>query len=193
MASTSPWALLGLEEGASKAEVKDAFRFLSRKYHPDSSGNGATTRRFADILAAYRALELIAAESGDASLADLDVFSLGKIAAESGDTSLRLRAIRRLGYSARVTAAAFLRPCLADGDEAVVLAALRAAGDLGAQQLSGDIAALWARASEALRREILDCAERGLSRVYRGALEEARREGGPVALRAARLVSLMDR
>lgn len=189
MATTNPWALLGLEEGASRAEVKEAFRFLSRKYHPDSSGCGTTSRRFADILTAYRALELIAEESGDASLAGLDVFALGRIALESGDPSQRLRAIRRLGYSARVTAAAFLRPCLEDADEMVVTAAIRAAGDLGAQQLSGDLAALWARASSSLREEILDCAQRSASVVFRGALEEARRNGGPMALRAIRILS----
>jgi hypothetical protein len=51
--------LLGLEEKASLAEIKRAYRHLSRKYHPDMQkkpGSGATQIAMHEITGAYKAL-----------------------------------------------------------------------------------------------------------------------------------------
>ncbi|WP_125153384.1 J domain-containing protein [Clostridium rectalis] len=36
---TNPYEILGLKEGASKEEIKRAYRELAKKYHPDQYGN----------------------------------------------------------------------------------------------------------------------------------------------------------
>lgn len=40
----NPWDILGITQQASPQEVKDAFRRLAMKYHPDKSGNTKTFR-----------------------------------------------------------------------------------------------------------------------------------------------------
>lgn len=50
-----PWRTLGLEPGASAAEVKRAYRRLAKTFHPDSAGPAALPR-FLAIQQAYEAL-----------------------------------------------------------------------------------------------------------------------------------------
>lgn len=189
----SAYHILGLDDGASLDDIKEAFRFLSRKYHPDSSGDSATSPRFSSILAAYRSLAQKAPSHGDSRIAGLDLFALGEIAVKGEDLPLRKRAIRKLGYSGRMTAAIFLRPCLNDEDEEVAAAAVRAAADLGASQLSSELDALWARASSTLRQAILDSAELTGDSVLAKALERGRKDGGPLGLRASRLAAMINK
>lgn len=47
---TTPYTTLGLSPGASKSEVKRAYRALARRHHPDSGGDEAI---FAEVTAAY--------------------------------------------------------------------------------------------------------------------------------------------
>ena len=61
MADRDPHAVLGVERGASQAEVKAAWRRLARENHPDLTGKEpgsvrAATRRMAQINAAYERL-----------------------------------------------------------------------------------------------------------------------------------------
>lgn len=53
MDGTAPWAELGLEPGASLAQLKSAFRRRSRELHPDRGGD---ERAFAALVDAYRTL-----------------------------------------------------------------------------------------------------------------------------------------
>ncbi len=48
----SPYSLLGLAPGASRADVKRAFRRLSMRFHPDRAGPGGL-RTFLAVKAAY--------------------------------------------------------------------------------------------------------------------------------------------
>src|SRR5215210_7856142 len=50
-----PYRTLGLEPGASMAEVKRAYRLLAKAYHPDSAGEAALPR-FLAIHEAYEAI-----------------------------------------------------------------------------------------------------------------------------------------
>jgi len=50
-----PYRVLGLEQGASMAEVKRAYRLLAKAYHPDSAGEAALPR-FLAIHEAYERL-----------------------------------------------------------------------------------------------------------------------------------------
>ena len=51
-----PWAVLGLAPGASRAEIKAAFRRLALKYHPDRNAGVHSARAFARARAAYEVL-----------------------------------------------------------------------------------------------------------------------------------------
>jgi curved DNA-binding protein CbpA len=56
---TDPWELLGLAEGVSEAERREAYRRLVRAHHPDRFAAGSAEQRdaqarMADINAAYR-------------------------------------------------------------------------------------------------------------------------------------------
>jgi curved DNA-binding protein len=51
------YASLGLEHGASDAEVKKAYRRLARKYHPDVSKEPDAEARFKEIAEAYQTLK----------------------------------------------------------------------------------------------------------------------------------------
>jgi hypothetical protein len=70
----------------------------------------------------------------------------------------------------------------------VVAAAIRAIADLSAYQGSGEIAALWARASEGIRRAILEAAEATGEPLFNTALDLAQQEPGPYAYRARRIL-----
>jgi curved DNA-binding protein len=50
------YAALGVERGASQDEIKQAYRRLARKYHPDVSKEPDAEARFKDVSEAYEAL-----------------------------------------------------------------------------------------------------------------------------------------
>jgi molecular chaperone DnaJ len=50
-----PWTVLGLAPGASRSDVKRAFRKLSRALHPDASPDG-DGERFRELREAYAEL-----------------------------------------------------------------------------------------------------------------------------------------
>ena len=54
--TTDLYATLGLERGASDAEIKKAFRKLAQAWHPDVNADPAAHERFKEINAAYQVL-----------------------------------------------------------------------------------------------------------------------------------------
>src|SRR5919109_329692 len=51
------YIVLGVQQGASDAEIKRAYRRLARRYHPDiNPGDQAAAARFHQILEAYETL-----------------------------------------------------------------------------------------------------------------------------------------
>ena len=53
LGDNSPWAILGIKVGASGAEIKQAFRNMALKHHPDQGGNA---EMFKKVRAAYTKL-----------------------------------------------------------------------------------------------------------------------------------------
>ncbi|MBA45161.1 MAG: hypothetical protein CMB31_01060 [Euryarchaeota archaeon] len=54
MSDMDPYRVLGIDSGASDAEIKRAYRRLARKYHPDRNpGDSAAEERFKSIQAAF--------------------------------------------------------------------------------------------------------------------------------------------
>lgn len=193
------YRVLGLDADADGEDVKAAYRFLSKKYHPDRSGTSDSSARFVRVVKAYKVLDVelrkerflnspIRSRSRELQGSD-DVFSLGSVLLGSDDPDLRRHAARRLGFSGKVAAYVFLRRALGDQDERVVSAAVRSIADLSIFQASGEIAALYARASKTVRSAILDAAETTGEPLFAQALDVAVREGGLEALRARRLIA----
>eukprot|EP00435_Cladocopium_sp_Y103_P011327 s249_g2.t4 len=55
-AAPNAWKVLGLSEGASKEEIKAAYRRLASKYHPDVDKSREAPKRFLQVQQAYKAL-----------------------------------------------------------------------------------------------------------------------------------------
>lgn len=190
------YRVLGLEADADGDDVKAAYRFLSKKYHPDRSSRADSSARFVRVVKAYKVLDVALRKERylntplrSRRLGSDDVFSLGAIVLGSEDPELRRHAARRLGFSGKVAAYVFLRRALADREEGVVVAAIRSIADLSLFQASGEIAALYARGSDAVRASILDTAETTGEALFRQALELALRDGGSASLRARRILA----
>ena len=56
MASDEYYQILGLADGASMQEIKDAYRRLALKYHPDKNGSKKDIEKFKQVTEAYRVL-----------------------------------------------------------------------------------------------------------------------------------------
>jgi len=197
-----PYRILGLDNPTDnnptdREEMKAAFRYLSKKYHPDRSNRPGTSARFVRVVKAYkflnsadpksRLIELPIRQTESGS--EYDIFALGARALSASDPYERRRAVRRLGFSGKKASYVFLRRCLSDSEEIVVAAAIRAIADLSAYQGSGEIAALWARASDRIRRAILETAEATGEPLFNTALDLAQQESGLYAHRARRILS----
>lgn len=52
------YEILGVQSGASQKEVKNAYRRLSLKYHPDRNSNEKDGEKFKKIIEAYQRLRL---------------------------------------------------------------------------------------------------------------------------------------
>ncbi|MGB3787731.1 MAG: DnaJ domain-containing protein [Phormidesmis sp.] len=53
---TDYYKTLGIAEGASQAQIKQAYRQLAKQFHPDSRNQGATNEKIASVNAAYEVL-----------------------------------------------------------------------------------------------------------------------------------------
>ncbi len=192
--------MLGLDARSDGNELKAAYRYLSKKYHPDRSRDPHASVRFVRVVKAYETLGLelkkerllnTPVRSTDRAKED-DLFALGTAALTAQDPEERRAAVRRLGFSGKKAAYVFLRRALADADESVAAAAVRSVADLSAFQAAGEIAALWTRASPRLRLAVLDAAETTGEALFSPALKLASVETGIEALRARRLLASMS-
>ncbi len=52
------YQILGVQKGASQKEIKNAYRRLSLKYHPDRNKNEKNDEKFKQIIEAYQILRL---------------------------------------------------------------------------------------------------------------------------------------
>ena len=56
MADKNPYDVLGVSKDASQAEIKKAYRKLSKKYHPDLNDSDDAEQKFKEISDAYEIL-----------------------------------------------------------------------------------------------------------------------------------------
>jgi hypothetical protein len=189
-------AILGLGPAAGEEDIRTAYRRLAMRYHPDSSGDPSTARRFERVVRAYKILTtkpfeqpLVRAPLCKAvAEARGDLFALGRILRTDPDPRNRAHAARELGLSGKSAAYVFLRPALYDASESVAIAAVRAAALIGAAQAEGEVAALYSRSSSVMRRKILESAQGTGERLFRQTIEAAKHDPEPsLALMAMRL------
>jgi hypothetical protein len=173
MNSMNTWQLYKILEvpcGASAEDVKESYRRLVKKYHPDMTKDVSSGRRFAEIVQAYKVLSV---RTKPRSLVDFpvknvkkkpaspprrkktDIFSLGKLL-ESGKTDgMRIFAARSLGYSGKKTAYAYLRKALYDPSSLVVKTAVEAIGTLRIRQSAGELASVYSRGDYEIKETVL--------------------------------------
>ena len=53
---SNPWQVLGIPLGTSKADIKEAYRELAMKYHPDVNSDPEATKKMQEINAAFAEL-----------------------------------------------------------------------------------------------------------------------------------------
>ena len=57
MEERDPYEVLGIAPGATKAEIRKAYRRMAKRYHPDANPGDATTAgRFKEVQRAYESL-----------------------------------------------------------------------------------------------------------------------------------------
>ncbi len=167
--------VLNIQETATEEEIKNAYRKLVKKYHPDLSGNKKSSDRFLEINHAYK--NLIVNEK-PRTLVDFpvknspigkkssnpwknyDVFALGKLLTSGKSLSIRVFAARGLGNSGKKSAYAFLRKALYDKNEIVVKTAVDAIGSLQIYQAAGELGAVFVRGNKKTKEAVLKAVER---------------------------------
>jgi DnaJ-class molecular chaperone len=198
---------LGLREGASIEEIKEAYRNLVKQYHPDITKDPATGEIFKRVVAAYKTLTVMERkrtlmegevrstasrpggspsqrrtassaaqkETGRKSAGqqgttqqgpgqqsrpkEVDIHQLGRLVTEGFTPQMRAFAVRRLGYSGKRSAYAYLRRGLYDSSQQVVCATVQAVGRLQVVQCAGELASLFSRSNRTVRMEILAAVE----------------------------------
>jgi curved DNA-binding protein len=86
---TDPYRVLGVQKGASKQDIKKAYRKLASELHPDKNPGAASEKRFKEVTSAYEVLS----DEGKRALFD----EFGDIALRPGFDPKAARAARNFG------------------------------------------------------------------------------------------------
>lgn len=164
------YKILEVPYGASAEDVKDSYRRLVKKYHPDITKDGSSGKKFAEIVQAYKVLSV---RTRSRSLVDFpvknvnknpvsqaerkktDIFSLGKLLQNGKTAGMRIFAARSLGYSGKKSAYAYLRKALYDSSSLVVKTAVEAIGTLRIRQSAGELASVYSGGGYEIKESVL--------------------------------------
>ncbi len=199
------YRLLGLSPGAGIDDIKEAYRKIAKRCHPDVNPNPKNTEFFTKATEAYRELVELKRKRG---LVDFPVreafrarqarkekapekslFELGEMAVTASSASIRAFAARSLGNTGRISAYVYLRKALFDRDPMVVKSAVRAVGSLRIVQSAGELAAVFSRGDAGVKREILAAIrEIGHIEKFRSVLLEGSRDRDPAVRRESQRI-----
>lgn len=189
MTTFEMYKTLGLNYGASAEEIKEAYRRLVKKYHPDITKNNGSGLQLNNVIQAYKTLIVT---KRTRNLVDFpvknvkkktpereftrntDIFSLGNLLENGKTVGMRAFAARSLGNTGRRTAYAFLRKALTDPSDLVVKTAVEAIGDLKIRQSYGELFAVFSKGSREIRESVLCAVDKiGINGAFSDIVEAA--------------------
>ncbi len=163
------YKVLGLKSGATLDEIKDAYRVLAKRYHPDLNKGKRAGEEFSRVASAYKMLTVREREkrlidfpvrdrgrSGTKVSPDADISSYGEMLLSAKTPDMRAFAARRLKTSGKRSAYAFLRKGLYDSSELVVVSCVDAIGALKVHQSAGELSGAFARGGKAVKLSVLE-------------------------------------
>ena len=174
MEERSPYRLLGVPYGSDLKTIKEAYRTLAKKYHPDASQRSYTGEKFAKITEAYKKLEdrkkreqLVNfpvnkqwEQKGFRNYrVKRDVFSIGDMLLKGTTPGMRAFAARSLGNSGKKSAYAYLKKGVFDSEKQVILSSLWAIGRLNIKQCAGLLSEVFNNNDSEVRMEVLNTVE----------------------------------
>ncbi|MFW5747431.1 MAG: DnaJ domain-containing protein [bacterium] len=166
------YSILEISRDASTEELKEAYRSLVKRYHPDLTGDVASGKKLAEIVQAYKSLRIdvrrrsivdfpVRERTGSSDFRpETDIFKLGELLEKGKTTGIRAFAARGLGNSGKKSAYAYLKKGLNDSDELVVKTSVEAVGKLKLRQSAGDLSVVFSRGSSEIKEAVLDAVRR---------------------------------
>ncbi len=136
-------------------EVKEAYRRQAKRFHPDSGGDD---RSFTALTDAYHTLmndRQIRTRKTVNRVTSVDVVKMGRLLIGGSMPQLRKFAAESLGQSGKRSAYAYLKYGLADSDESVRIASIRAVGRLHIRQSVGLLRSMFRTSSSTQEVELL--------------------------------------
>ena len=184
------YRFLGLTPGAQIDDIKEAYRKIAKRCHPDINSDPKKTEHFTKAAEAYKELLELKRKRGlvefpirdpykrktarEEKPQEKNLFQLGELLVTAASPSVRAFAARSLGNTGRISAYIYLRKALFDKDPLVVKSAVRAIGMLKILQSAGELAAVFSRGDAEIKREILQAIrEIGHPEKFRSVLLEA--------------------
>ncbi|MFO8064292.1 MAG: DnaJ domain-containing protein, partial [Spirochaetia bacterium] len=161
------YRVLEVEPTADFETIRESYRRLLKRYHPDSGGTAADPGRLDRVVDAFRRVSRVhetrrrtavrpstdgaparggsrrgeRADSGTTRASDLS--SVGEMLVSSVGAGSRAFAARTLGNSGKRSAYPYLRRGLRDENETVVISCVRAIGRLRIAHSAGDLSAVF--------------------------------------------------
>lgn len=186
------YRILEISDEASTEELKEAYRRLVKRYHPDLTGDWASGKKLAEIVQAYKTLRIdgrrrsvvdfpVRERSGRTDFRpETDVFKLGELLEKGKTTGIRAFAARGLGNSGKRSAYAFLKKGLNDPDELVVKTSVEAVGRLKIRQCAGILSGVFSRGSGEVKEAVLEAISRiGVDERFRNIILCAMKDADP--------------
>jgi hypothetical protein len=172
MKALSSYSVLGLRYGADEEEIRQAYRMLVKKYHPDLTRDPSSSEKLQKIISAYKDLSIkdrkniievsvrenTARAAGRPSGID-EVLRLGRKFSLSLLQRDKLDIISKLGASGQKAAYIYLKNAMTDDDEVIVKAAVRASAQLKVLQSAGDFIKLFHKGNSEIKKTVLDAVE----------------------------------
>jgi hypothetical protein len=165
------YRLLNISPGACVEEIKESYRRIAKRCHPDVNPGSAKGDYFSRVTEAYHGLveakrkqslvnfpvrDSFKTRSAPVSpFQEQNIFILGEQLLTAASGSVRAFAARSLGHSGKKSSYVFLRKALFDKDPLVVQSAVRAVGALKILQSSGELGSVFFRGNRDIRRQVI--------------------------------------